>query len=93
MANLRYLPLSAPIRYTFQYSNFNYLIAGAVIEAVSGEKFEDFLKEKLLRPLGMERSETYLEAMRTAASMGMPMERAMESTVRKPTPSISSARR
>ena len=65
LKNLKDLPLSAPIRYRFQYSNFNYLIAGAVIEAVSGEKFEDFLKEKLLRPLGMERSETYLEAMRT----------------------------
>ena len=51
--NLRYLPLNAPIRYRFQYSNFNYMIAGAAIEAVSGMAFEDFLKERVLVPLGM----------------------------------------
>ena len=46
MANLRYLPLSAPIRYTFQYSNFNYLIAGCLIEAVSGMTIEEFLRRR-----------------------------------------------
>ena len=57
--NLRYLPLNAPIRYRFQYSNFNYMIAGAAIEAISGKPFERFLKERVLEPLGMNDSTVY----------------------------------
>ena len=57
--NLRYLPLNAPIRYRFQYSNFNYMIAGAAVEAVSGMPFEKFLKERVLEPLGMTDSTVY----------------------------------
>ena len=61
MANLRHLPLNMPIRYQYQYSNFNYLITGALIEAVTGMKFEEALEQKLLRPLGMNRSFVYLD--------------------------------
>ena len=81
MKNLKDLPLSAPIRYRFQYSNFNYLIAGAVIEEVSGLPFEDFLKEKLLLPLGMARSETYLSAMRGADNAALPFDHDREYTM------------
>ena len=57
--NLRYLPLNAPIRYRYQYSNFNYMIAGAAVEAISGMPFEKFLKERVLEPLGMNGSTVY----------------------------------
>ena len=56
MDNLRYLPLNLPIRYEFQYSNYNYLIAGEVIEQITGMQFEDYLVKELLQPLGMTRS-------------------------------------
>ena len=59
--NLRYLPLNAPIRYRFQYSNFNYLIVGSLIERLTGMRFEDAMREKLLRPLGMTDSYVYLD--------------------------------
>ena len=35
------------------YSNAGFSIAGAVIEAVTGEAFEDVVRRRLLRPLGM----------------------------------------
>lgn len=37
----------------WQYSNTNYVIAGLIIEKISGEKLFDFLGEHIFRPLGM----------------------------------------
>jgi CubicO group peptidase (beta-lactamase class C family) len=37
----------------WQYSNTNYVIAGLIVEKVSGEKLMDFLVEHIFRPLGM----------------------------------------
>ena len=58
MENLRYLPLNLPIRYEFQYSNYNYLIAGEIIEKITGMVLEDYLEQELLKPLGMTRTTT-----------------------------------
>lgn len=37
----------------YRYSNSGYVILGLVIEKVSGQKIEDFMKERVLLPLGM----------------------------------------
>jgi CubicO group peptidase (beta-lactamase class C family) len=37
----------------WQYSNTNYVIAGAIVEKVSGMPFFKFLQEKIFTPLGM----------------------------------------
>jgi len=37
----------------WQYSNTNYVIAGLIVEKVSGKKLMDFLAEHIFRPLGM----------------------------------------
>ncbi len=37
----------------WQYSNTNYVIAGAIVEKVSGEKLMDFLGEHIFHPLAM----------------------------------------
>src|SRR5579872_1217250 len=37
----------------WQYSNTNYVLAGAIVEKVSGKSLLDFLGEKIFRPLGM----------------------------------------
>jgi len=38
------------------YSNINYDLLGQVIEAVSGQSYEDYVTENIFRPLGMEHS-------------------------------------
>lgn len=38
------------------YSNANYLILGAVIEAVSGQSYQAYVENRILRPLGMDHS-------------------------------------
>ena len=37
----------------WQYSNTNFVIAGLIVEKVSGQKLMDFLEEKVFHPLGM----------------------------------------
>lgn len=37
----------------WQYSNTNFVIAGMIVEKVSGEKLMDFLEEHIFHPLGM----------------------------------------
>lgn len=79
--NLRYLSVNAPIRYRFQYSNFNYFIAGCLIERISGMKIEDFLKEKLLSPLGMDRSYTRFSEIRRHRNSALAFDHAQDYTM------------
>lgn len=37
----------------WQYSNTNYIIAGLIVEKVSGMRFFDFLRKRIFQPLGM----------------------------------------
>ncbi|MBQ1396029.1 MAG: beta-lactamase family protein [Eubacterium sp.] len=41
---------------SYRYSNSGYVVLGLVIEKLSGQKIEDFMKERVLTPLGMEHS-------------------------------------
>ncbi len=38
---------------TFNYSNAGYIIAGAMLERVTGKPWEELMREKLFKPLGM----------------------------------------
>lgn len=43
----------------FQYSNTGYAVLAAVVEAVSGLKFENYLENNIFKPLGMAHTFTY----------------------------------
>jgi CubicO group peptidase (beta-lactamase class C family) len=60
---LRFLPLSRDLRQEFQYCNLGYLAAGHVVEALSGVPWEDFVRGRLLGPLGMRRSNLSVDEM------------------------------
>jgi CubicO group peptidase (beta-lactamase class C family) len=50
---LRFIPAVRSFRSGYAYDNVLYLVAGLVIEEVSGKSWEDFVSERLLRPVGM----------------------------------------
>jgi CubicO group peptidase (beta-lactamase class C family) len=50
---LRYLKPATSFRSGFAYDNVLYMVAGQLIEAVSGETWEKFTTERVLRPAGM----------------------------------------
>lgn len=62
--NLRYLKPAYSFRSTFAYDNNLYLVAGEVIARVSGMRWEDFVEQRLLRPLQMYSSAASYEGCR-----------------------------
>jgi CubicO group peptidase (beta-lactamase class C family) len=50
---LRYIPLATSFRSAYAYDNVLYLVAGEVIEAVSGESWEEFIRTRILAKVGM----------------------------------------
>jgi CubicO group peptidase (beta-lactamase class C family) len=47
-----------------QYSNFGYMVLGALIEAVSGQTYEEYVVDNILVPLGMQNTNfVYTDAM------------------------------
>ncbi|MFG3340063.1 serine hydrolase domain-containing protein [Glycomyces sp. NPDC048151] len=46
----------------FEYASANYLVLGALVEAVSGMPYEDYLREAVLDPLGMDTAVADAEA-------------------------------
>jgi CubicO group peptidase (beta-lactamase class C family) len=50
---LRHLPLVTSFRSAYAYDNVLYGVAGEVIQAVSGQTWEEFVSGRILGPLGM----------------------------------------
>jgi CubicO group peptidase (beta-lactamase class C family) len=53
LAPMRHLELSRDIRTAWQYSNLCYNVAGLLIERLSGQSFETFIRARLTDRLGM----------------------------------------
>ncbi len=50
---LRFMKPASSFRSRFAYDNLLYMTAGQIIPAVTGKSWEDYVREKILRPLGM----------------------------------------
>jgi len=59
---LRFIRPATGFRTAYAYDNLLYLAAGEVIEAVSGETWEDFVSTRILRKLGMTSSAARISA-------------------------------
>ncbi len=56
---------------TGAYSNAGYIVLGAVIESAAGQPYEDFVRERILGPLGMTNTDfVYREEFRARAVSG-----------------------
>jgi CubicO group peptidase (beta-lactamase class C family) len=54
--NLRFLKPVSGFRTKFDYDNLLYIVAGEVVNRVSGLSWDDFVEQRLMRPLGMKSS-------------------------------------
>ena len=50
---IQHLDFNKGFRTTLQYNNVMYAIAGHLVECIAGVKWEDFVEERIFRPLGM----------------------------------------
>ena len=63
LRRMRYMEPYLPFRARFVYSNVMYTAAGQVIAAVTGQTWEQTLKERLLDPLGMDGSHLTVDSL------------------------------
>ncbi|HEX2219737.1 MAG TPA: serine hydrolase [Gemmatimonadales bacterium] len=63
---IRYIPPATSFRGGYAYDNVLYLVAGEVIEAVSGRSWEDFVRTRILAKVGM----TGSDVLHSAAAEG-----------------------
>ncbi|MDH5825481.1 serine hydrolase [Sphingobacterium faecium] len=54
--NIQYLKPTSPFRTKYDYDNLLYIIAGEVLEKVSGQSWQNFVQDQIFTPLGMNRS-------------------------------------
>lgn len=62
--NLRYLKQVSSFRTKYDYDNLLYLVAGEVVARIAGQSWEDFVEERIMKPLGMEKSATSLRRVK-----------------------------
>ena len=60
---MRFLDFEQPFRSSYVYSNVMYSTAGKLIPATTGQSWDEFVQQRLFQPLGMERSNTSIEAL------------------------------
>ncbi|MDM0057228.1 serine hydrolase [Variovorax fucosicus] len=72
LAALRHLAPNKDLRDTFQYSNLGYLVAGMITERISGQSYQDFTTERLMKPLGFSHFGFSIEALDAAEDGARP---------------------
>ena len=69
---VRYLKPSWSLRSKFGYQNIMYLAAGQIVAGVSGKRWDDFIRERIFKPLGMTSSSTSINDLKNAADVATP---------------------
>ena len=69
---LRYIPPATSFRSAYAYDNVLYLVAGELIEAVSGQTWEEFVRTRILRKVGMTDSDVRHSGAGQAATSPRP---------------------
>jgi CubicO group peptidase (beta-lactamase class C family) len=54
----RYVPQAGPFRASYGYSNLMFVAAGQIIPAVTGQSWSEFVRARIIDPLGMDRTVT-----------------------------------
>jgi CubicO group peptidase (beta-lactamase class C family) len=72
VSRLRHIRPASSFRSRYAYDNILYLVAGKVIEQVSGQSWSDFIRARLFLPLGMEASAPSQKALRPGANLALP---------------------
>jgi CubicO group peptidase (beta-lactamase class C family) len=68
---MSHLPLAQPVGTTLQYSSWNYLVLGLLVETVSGQSYEDYVRQYIFAPLEMQNSfASEAEAMQHGLATG-----------------------
>lgn len=63
LKRIEYMEPTAPLRQTWQYNNFMYLVQGMIAEKHYGKPWEELVSKKLLESMGMKRSNSSIATL------------------------------
>lgn len=69
---VKYLKPVRGFRAGFGYQNLMFIAAGKIIENVSGMKWQDFIRQRILNPLGMTNVKTSVKDYKTGDNVAVP---------------------
>jgi CubicO group peptidase (beta-lactamase class C family) len=69
---LRYLEPSRPLHAKYQYNNLMFMSAGVLIERISGNTWEEFVRRRILDPLGMKTSNFSVKDSQKTSDFSLP---------------------
>lgn len=69
---VRYLKPTSSFRSRFGYQNIMFIAAGEVVTAVTGKSWSDFVKERILTPLGMNATTTTIRDFKSGDNIATP---------------------
>ena len=70
--NFQYFKPVSPFRTKFDYDNLLYLVAGEVIKRVSGKPWEEFVTERIFKPLEMNHTYASIEFIKKGDNLAQP---------------------
>jgi CubicO group peptidase (beta-lactamase class C family) len=73
---IRYIPLATSFRSKYAYDNLLYLVAGRILQNISGKPWEQYLQERIWTPLGMTHTNGSSAKLAAAANAAQPHARA-----------------
>jgi CubicO group peptidase (beta-lactamase class C family) len=72
LRRVRFLKPSWTFRSTYGYQNIMFLAAGQVVHSASGKSWDDFVRERILTPLGMRATNTSVTAIKPGDNAATP---------------------
>ncbi|HSB12355.1 MAG TPA: serine hydrolase [Blastocatellia bacterium] len=72
LRRVRYLKPAWSFRAMFGYQNIMYLAAGQIVAGVSGKTWDDFIRDRFFKPLGMTSSSTTIAALKDSDNVATP---------------------
>lgn len=75
LAGVRHLKPATSFRSAYAYNNTMFVVAGEVIAAVSGQNYDDFIRQRIFTPLGMSEARISNIGLREADNTAVPHSR------------------
>jgi CubicO group peptidase (beta-lactamase class C family) len=72
LRRIEQLPIKQQFRSEFGYQNLMYLVAGLVLQKVTGQPWEELVEQRIMRPLGMELSVASAQRLPDGAEIALP---------------------
>jgi CubicO group peptidase (beta-lactamase class C family) len=72
---IRFLKPASSFRSKYAYDNLLYLVAGEIVQRVTGKTWDEFVTERIFEPVGMTRSSTTAKALFAGGDVATPHSR------------------